>query len=112
MFRWFNKKLNNIFEPYDMSCNYKIMISDEITGQEFSIVDWIKALDERIQSLEDSKICMRKNINDLTERCKNLEDENVSLNNSLYEIANSLEARIDILASEPYKLPSNIEKLQ
>lgn len=40
----------------------------------------------------------------LEQRVKVLEEENINTTNSLYKIANSLEARIDILASEPYNL--------
>jgi hypothetical protein len=40
----------------------------------------------------------------LEQRVKVLEEENINTTNSLYEIANSLDARIDILASEPYNL--------
>jgi hypothetical protein len=63
----------------------------QISGKEYSILDKIAQLESRIDELED---------------------ENVNLNNALYEIANSLEARIDILSCEPYKLPFNTEKLQ
>jgi hypothetical protein len=49
---------------------------------------------------------------ELEARIEELERENVETTNAMYEIANSLEARIDILASEPYKLPFNTEKLQ
>jgi hypothetical protein len=63
----------------------------QLTDIEYSILDKITQLESRIEELED---------------------ENVSLNNALYEIANSLEARIDILSCEPYKLPFNTEKLQ
>ena len=48
----------------------------------------------------------------LENRIIELERENVETTNAMYEIANSLQARIDILASEPYKLPFNTEKLQ
>ena len=48
----------------------------------------------------------------LEARVEELERENVETTNSIYEIANSLEARIDILASEPYKLPKDVKKLQ
>jgi hypothetical protein len=41
---------------------------------------------------------------ELENRIESLERENVETSNSIYEIANSLEARIDILASEPYNL--------
>lgn len=42
---------------------------------------------------------------ELENRVEELERENVETTNAIYEIANSLEARIDILASGPYKLP-------
>lgn len=45
-----------------------------------------------------------KRLYELEQRVKVLEEENVETTNSIYEIANSLEARIDILASEPYNL--------
>ena len=41
---------------------------------------------------------------ELEDRIRVLEEENIEQTNALYEIANSLEARIDILASEPYNL--------
>jgi hypothetical protein len=41
---------------------------------------------------------------ELEQRVKVLEEENINTTNSIYEIFNSLEARIDILASEPYNL--------
>ena len=41
---------------------------------------------------------------ELENRVKVLEEESVETTNSMYEIANSLESRIDILSSEPYNL--------
>lgn len=41
---------------------------------------------------------------ELENRIESLEQENIETTNSIYEIANSLEARIDILSSEPYNL--------
>jgi len=46
---------------------------------------------------------LQKKMNLLENRCAALEEENVNTTNSIYEIANSLEARIDILATEPYR---------
>ena len=40
---------------------------------------------------------------DLEQRVKVLEDENVELTNELYRMENSLDARIDILAENPWK---------
>jgi hypothetical protein len=48
---------------------------------------------------------------ELENRIEELERENVETTNAIYEIANSLEARIDILASEPYKLHVDTNKL-
>lgn len=45
-----------------------------------------------------------KRLYELEQRVKILEEENIETTNSIYEVANSLEARIDILASEPYNL--------
>ena len=47
----------------------------------------------------------------LEARIECLEEENIGLSNAMYEIANSLEARIDILSCEPYNLPFTAEKL-
>jgi hypothetical protein len=41
---------------------------------------------------------------ELEDRVIKLEEENVELTNELYRMENSLDARIDILASEPYNL--------
>ena len=41
---------------------------------------------------------------ELEDRIQVLEEANTEQTNALYEIANSLEARIDIIASEPYNL--------
>jgi hypothetical protein len=41
---------------------------------------------------------------ELEARIQELERENVETTNAMYEIANSLESRIDILSSEPYNL--------
>lgn len=51
---------------------------DSITGQPGSLADMIRQLSDRI---------------------KVLEEENINLTNELYRLENSLDARIDILAS-------------
>ena len=47
-----------------------------------------------------------KKVEILENQVKELQQENIHTNNTIYEISNSLEARIDILASEPYNLNS------
>lgn len=47
---------------------------------------------------------LHQKVAELENRVKLLEEENINTTNSLYEIANSLEARIDILASGYYTL--------
>jgi len=83
MFRWFARQ-----KP-------KIICQDE---NYFSPGDKIVELEERITLLENL--------------VRELQHENIETTNTLYEIANSLESRIDILSSEPYKLPSNIEEIK
>jgi len=55
-----------------------------------NLLNLIEDLQQKVKSLED--------------QVKELQRENTETSNSIYEIANSLEARIDILASEPYNL--------
>lgn len=55
-----------------------------------NLFDLIEELQEKVQFLED--------------QIKELQYENVATTNELYRMENSLEARIDILASEPYNL--------
>ena len=83
MFGWFRKQ-----QP-------KIICQDE---NYFSPGDKIIELEERITLLEN--------------QVRELHQENIETTNSLYEVANSLESRIDILSSEPYKLPSNTEEIK
>lgn len=85
---------DRILEPYEMS-NYDIRVRDEISGEKYAVSDWIKSLDERIQYLEDELIWSKSEI-------RRLSEENIETTNSLYEISNSIEARIDILGSEIY----------
>ena len=47
---------------------------------------------------------LQKKVNLLENRCAVLEEETISTTNTIYKIANSLEERIDILASEPYMI--------
>jgi hypothetical protein len=90
-------KFDEFFEPYDISCNYKIMITDEVTGAEFSIVDWIKELNNRIEYLEEEKLWTRSEIDRLNQ-------ENVELTNCLYEVENRLQAKIDNIHPVTYNL--------
>jgi len=47
-----------------------------------------------------------KKVEILENQVKELQQENIHTNNTICAISNSLEARIDILASEPYNLNS------
>jgi len=55
-----------------------------------NLLDLIEELQRKVTSLED--------------QVRELYRENLETTNTLYEISNSLESRIDILASEPYNL--------
>lgn len=91
MFNWIKEKWNGIMDDYDIENGYDVMIKDNLTGIKFSIVDWIKALDERVQFLEDERIWLKSEVH-------RLNDENTQLTNELYRMENSLDARIDIIA--------------
>jgi len=45
---------------------------------------------------------LQKKVNLLENRCAALEEESLITTKTIYKISNSLEERIDILASEPY----------
>ena len=63
-----------------------------ITEEHVDFYTELTSLKKRIENLE------RENILNLS-RIEELERENVSSTNAMYEIANSLEARIDMIAS-------------
>ena len=52
---------------------------------------------DRVVELEEKYLCLLEDV-------KRLEEENIETTNELYRLENSLDARIDILASEPYNL--------
>ena len=55
-----------------------------------NLLDLIEELQRKVTSLED--------------QVRELYRENLETTNTLYEISNSLESRIDILAAEPHNL--------
>jgi hypothetical protein len=71
-------------------------------------IDWIFSPSKK--PIIEDHIDLYTKLIELENRIESLEQENIETTNSIYEIANSLEARIDILASEPYNLDKfNIE---
>jgi len=79
--------------------------SDRYTiSTNISLLDEINSLKDRIESLE------RENILNVS-RIEELERENISSINAMYEISNSLEARIDEI-STPTKTFSNDYKVE
>jgi len=65
-------------------------------------IDWIFSPSKK--PIIEDHIDLYTKLIELENRIESLEQENIETTNSIYEIANSLEARIDILASEPYNL--------
>jgi hypothetical protein len=60
---------------------------------------------DRVVELEEKYLCLLEDV-------KRLEEENIETTNELYRLENSLDARIDILASEPYNLSKfTLEKI-
>ena len=65
-----------------------------------NLLELIEKLEERIQNLEEKYSGALADI-------KNLEEENIETSNCLYELSNQIDAvdaRIDILAAEPYTI--------
>jgi hypothetical protein len=65
-------------------------------------IDWIFSPSKK--PIIEDHIDLYTKLIELENRIESLEQESIETTNSIYEIANSLEARIDILASEPYNL--------
>jgi uncharacterized protein YsxB (DUF464 family) len=91
MINWIREKWGKIVEEYEISSGKDIIITDNVTNIIFSVVDWIKELDERINALEDDNLWLKSEVNRLSQ-------ENIETTNELYRLENSLDARIDILA--------------
>jgi hypothetical protein len=91
MINWIREKWGKIVEEYEISSGKDIIITDNVTNIKFSVVDWIKELDERINALEDDNLWLKSEVNRLSQ-------ENIETTNELYRLENSLDARIDILA--------------
>ncbi len=65
-----------------------------------NLLELIERLEERIKNLEEKYSGALADI-------KNLEEENIETSNCLYELSNQIDAvdaRIDILAAEPYTI--------
>jgi molecular chaperone GrpE (heat shock protein) len=65
-----------------------------------NLLELIERLEERIKNLEEKYLGALADI-------KNLEEENIETSNCLYELSNQIDAvdaRIDILAAEPYTI--------
>ena len=65
-------------------------------------INWFFSPSNRL--IDEDHVDFYSKLIELEQRIKILEEENVETTNSIYEIANSLESRIDILSSEPYNL--------
>jgi hypothetical protein len=78
--------LNKVFGKYEIPEDFTL--EDEITGEKYSVVDLILDLNERVKTLEEK-------YGGALEDIKRLEQENVELTNSLYEIENNMQSKID-----------------
>jgi formyltetrahydrofolate synthetase len=85
MFKWFN----NFIQAYRIPENYKITVTDE-QGNEHCLVGLCASLAKEVVRLE--------------ERITKLEQENVELTNSLYEVENRLQSKIDKIHPVTYNL--------
>ena len=70
-------------------------------------VKWI--LSPSKKPIVEDHIDIYTKLMEIENRVDELERENRETTNAIYEIANSLEARIDIIASEPYNFPEHFK---
>jgi len=86
MKEWIKSLFDYKFTSHDdESAKYFV---DKITGSEYNIADLIILLSNQVDELQEKYEGL---LNDV----KRLEEENVELTNSLYEIENRLESKID-----------------
>lgn len=92
---WFKNLFDyNFSEHTEETTKYFI---DKITGSEYNISDLIILLSNQIEELDEK---YKGLLNDV----KRLEEENVELTNSLYELENRLDAKIDNIHPVVYNL--------
>jgi len=85
MFKWFD----NITKSYKVPENYELLVADT-NGEKHSLVGLCSSLAKEVVRLE--------------ERIAKLEQENVELTNSLYEVENRLQSKIDNIHPVTYNL--------
>ena len=85
MFKWFN----NFIKSYRVPENYELLVTDN-DGNKHSLVGLCASLAKEVVRLE--------------ERITKLEQENVELTNSLYEVENRLQSKIDKIHPVTYNL--------
>lgn len=86
MKEWIKNLFDYKFTSHDEES--KKYFIDRITGSEYNIADLIILLSNQIEELEEKYKGLLLDI-------KKLEEENIELTNSLYEIENRLDAKID-----------------
>lgn len=58
--------LESILNPYDKSdIGYFLTVNDDLTGEKYFIVDWIKSHNEQIDRLQDEMVWVKYQINKL-----------------------------------------------
>jgi hypothetical protein len=92
--------LNKIFKKYEMSTDF--ILSDEITGEKYSVLDLVADLNERVKTLEEK-------YNGALCDIKRLEQENIELTNSLYEIENNIQSQIDSIHPVVYNIKNTTD---
>jgi len=95
MKKWIKSLFDYKFTSHDEETT-KYFI-DRITGSEYNIADLIILLSNQIEELDEKYKSLLVDI-------KRLEEENVELTNSLYEIENRLESKIDKIHPIVYNL--------
>ena len=85
MFKW----IRNLTKSYQIPENYELLVTDT-NGEKHSLVGLCSSLAKEVVRLE--------------ERIAKLEQENVELTNSLYEVENRLQSKIDKIHPVTYNL--------
>jgi hypothetical protein len=96
LFDWFLK-------DYEMPDKYKLIVSDEFDN-EYCLVGLCSSLAKQVVILEERITTLEQKYEGALIDIKLLEEENVETTNTLYEIENRLQAKIDNIHPVTYNL--------
>ena len=98
-------ELQNWLYPYESNPedDYYYKVKNDITGEPWFVMDWIKSFDERIVGNLDDILWLKSEVFRLSNEVKELQNENIETTNALLEAENRLESQIRKQVQDPWE---------